>query len=46
MIFLKTIIHLAITPIMFIVIGGAKVVKHQRTKDNNALDLDKIILNN
>jgi len=43
---IKSLIELAITPIMFIVIGGAKVVKHQRTKDNNALDLDKMILNN
>jgi len=43
---LKTIAELAITPILFIIVGTAKVVKHQRTKDNNALDLDKIILNN
>ena len=43
---LKTITELTLTPLLFIIVGTAKIVEHQRAKDNNALDLDKIILNN
>jgi len=43
---LKTITELTLTPLLFIIVGTAKIVKHQRQKDSNALDLDKIILNN
>jgi len=44
--FVKSLIELTLTPLLFIIVGTAKIVKHQRTKDSNALDLDKIILNN
>ena len=43
---IKSLLELTLTPLLFIIVGTAKIVKHQRTKDNNALDLDKIILNN
>ena len=43
---LKTITELTLTPLLFIIVGTAKIVKHQRQKDSNALDLDKIILKN
>lgn len=43
---IKSLLELTLTPLLFIIVGAAKIVKHQRTKDNNALDLDKIILNN
>ena len=44
--FVKSLIELTLTPLLFIIVGTAKIVKHQRSKDNNALDLDKMILNN
>lgn len=33
MIILKTIFHLTISPIMFIIVGGAKIVEHYRMVD-------------
>lgn len=43
---IKSLIELAIAPFMFIPMMAIKLVEHQREKDSNALDLDKIILNN
>ena len=43
---IKSLIELSISPIIFILIVAMKLLEHQRHKDNNALDLDKIILNN
>jgi len=43
---IKSFIELAIAPILVIPMAIIKIVEHQRVKDSNALDLDKIILNN